>query len=56
VPSEPDSAPAAAGLEALLRRDRALVLAGLCAAIALSWAWLVPTGRDMYGAMDGPAA
>jgi predicted metal-binding membrane protein len=52
----PKSRSAAAGLEGLLRRDRVLVLAGLCVAIALSWAWLVPVARDMYGTMGGPAA
>ena len=43
-------------LEALLRRDRWLVGGSLAAAVALCWAWLVPMGRDMYGAMDGTAA
>ena len=43
-------------LEALLRRDRWLVGGSLAVAIVLCWAWLVPMGRDMYGAMDGAAA
>jgi predicted metal-binding membrane protein len=43
-------------LETLLRRDRWLVGGALAAACALCWAWLVPMGRDMYGAMDGAAA
>lgn len=43
-------------LEALLRRDRWLVGGSLAIAVALCWAWLVPMGRDMYGAMDGAAA
>lgn len=43
-------------LETLLRRDRWLVGGALALAIALCWAWLVPMGRDMYGAMDGAAA
>ena len=43
-------------LESLLRRDRWLVGGALAVAVALCWAWLVPMGRDMYGAMDGTAA
>ncbi|MBI2498019.1 MAG: hypothetical protein HYV75_08970, partial [Opitutae bacterium] len=43
-------------LEALLRRDRWLVGGALTVAVALCWAWLVPMGHDMYGAMDGAAA
>ena len=43
-------------LEALLRRDRLLVAAGLTFAVALSWSWLVPMARDMYGSMSGAAA
>jgi predicted metal-binding membrane protein len=43
-------------LEALLRRDRLAVLAGLIGAIALSWLYLVPVSRDMYGTMDGLSA
>jgi predicted metal-binding membrane protein len=43
-------------LETLLRRDRWLVGGSLAVAVALCWAWLVPMGRDMYGAMDGAAA
>ena len=48
-------APASA-LEALLRRDRLAVVAGLAGTIALSWLYLVPVSRDMYGAMDGLSA
>ena len=44
------------GLEALLRRDRLLVAAGLTIAVLLSWSWLVPMARDMYGSMRGAAA
>ncbi len=33
-----------------------MVGAGIAAAVALAWAWLVPMARDMYGPMDGPAA
>lgn len=43
-------------LETLVRRDRWLVGGSLTLAIALCWAWLLPMGRDMYGAMDGAAA
>ncbi|MEO7600220.1 MAG: DUF2182 domain-containing protein [Opitutus sp.] len=43
-------------LESLLRRDRWLVGGTLAVAVALCWAWLVPMGRDMYGAMDGASA
>jgi predicted metal-binding membrane protein len=43
-------------LRALLARERLTVLAGLAGAIALSWLWLVPASRDMYGAMDGLSA
>jgi len=43
-------------LQALLARERRLVLAGLAGAIALSWLYLVPASRDMYGAMDGLSA
>jgi predicted metal-binding membrane protein len=42
-------------LETLLRRDRWLVGGALVVATVLCWAWLVPMGRDMYGAMDGAA-
>jgi len=43
-------------LEQLLLRDRLAVLAGLGGAVALSWLYLVPASRDMYGAMDGLSA
>jgi predicted metal-binding membrane protein len=43
-------------LEELLARDRLAVLAGLAGAMALSWFYLVPASRDMYGAMDGLSA
>jgi predicted metal-binding membrane protein len=43
-------------LEQVLRRDRWLVGAALAAAVALCWAWIIPMGRDMYGAMMGPSA
>lgn len=43
-------------LERLLARDRLAVAAGLAGAIALSWLYLVPVSRDMYGAMDGLSA
>jgi predicted metal-binding membrane protein len=43
-------------LEGVLARDRLAVVAGLVGAIALSWFYLVPVSRDMYGAMDGLSA
>jgi predicted metal-binding membrane protein len=43
-------------LETLLRRDRLLVAAGLALAVLLSWSWIVPMARDMYGSMTGAAA
>jgi predicted metal-binding membrane protein len=43
-------------LESLLKRDRALVAAGLVGAVLLCWAWLIPMARDMYGPMTGPSA
>lgn len=33
-----------------------MVGAGIVAAVALAWAWLLPMSRDMYGTMDGAAA
>ena len=46
----------ATALETLLRRDRLLVAAGLALVVLLSWSWIVPMARDMYGSMSGPAA
>ena len=43
-------------LETLLRRDRLIVAAGLALAVVLSWSWIVPMARDMYGSMTGAAA
>jgi predicted metal-binding membrane protein len=43
-------------LERLLGRDRLAVVSGLAGAIALSWFYLVPVSRDMYGPMNGPSA
>jgi predicted metal-binding membrane protein len=50
VPRPPTS------LERALRHDRWIIAAGLGFATLLCWVWLVPTARDMYGAMDGPSA
>lgn len=47
--------PAAGALDALLRRDRLLVLAGITGVTLLAWLWLAPMALDMKGAMDGPA-
>lgn len=54
--AEPAPVARVSALEAVLRRDRLAVLAGLAGAIALSWLYLVPVSRDMYGAMDGLSA
>jgi predicted metal-binding membrane protein len=43
-------------LESLLLKDRWVILAALGATTLLSWAWLVPMARDMYGEMDGWSA
>ena len=34
-------------------RDRAVIVAGLIAATALCWVWIIPMARDMYGPMTG---
>ena len=39
-----------------MTRDRLWVLAALASVVALCWWYLIRAGRDMYGAMDGPAA
>ncbi len=46
----------AAPLEAILKRDRVIVLAGLVAAVVISWIYLILASYDMYGAMDGMSA
>lgn len=43
-------------VEALVRRDRWLAGAGLLAAAALCWVWIVVMARDMYGPMSGASA
>lgn len=43
-------------LEAVLKRERVVVLAGLVAAVVISWLYLVLASSDMYGAMDGLSA
>jgi predicted metal-binding membrane protein len=43
-------------LESLLLRDRWIIGTALFVIVALCWVWLVPMARDMYGAMNGPAA
>jgi predicted metal-binding membrane protein len=43
-------------LESLLARDRWLVGGALVVVTGLSWAWIVPMARDMYGSMQGSAA
>lgn len=44
------------GFESLLLRERWLIGGALGTVVALCWAWLIPMGWDMYGAMDGAAA
>lgn len=46
----------AAPLEAVLKRDRVIVLAGLASAVAISWIYLILASHDMYGPMDGMSA
>jgi predicted metal-binding membrane protein len=56
-PQAPGAAPVrGTTMEAVLHRDRWLVIASLAAACLLCWAWLVPLARDMYGPMNGVAA
>ena len=43
-------------LEAVLRRDRALIVTAVVGAAGIAWIWLVIAGRDMYGEMSGAAA
>ena len=43
-------------VERAARRDRLLTSAGLVTIIVLSWAWIVPMARDMYGPMTGASA
>src|SRR5262245_19413779 len=43
-------------LEALLRRDRWWIFAGLAAVVILCWLWLIPMSLDMYGSMTGKSA
>lgn len=43
-------------VEALLRRERLLYLAGPALVVLLAWAWLVPAALDMYGEMSGLSA
>jgi predicted metal-binding membrane protein len=43
-------------LEAALKRDRLLIGTSLAVAILLSWAWIVPMARDMYGPMTGSSS
>ena len=49
----PEAAAPPTVIEALLRRERLLYLAGPMVAAALAWLWLVPAALDMYGAMSG---
>ena len=42
-------------LEKALIRDRWVIGAALIVAVGLSWTWIVPMARDMYGEMRGSA-
>lgn len=39
-----------------MTRDYSVVLLGLIASIAISWAWIAPMSLDMYGTMSGASA
>lgn len=43
-------------LQSIPRQDRYIVGATLAVVTLVCWAWIYPMARDMYGAMDGPAA
>jgi predicted metal-binding membrane protein len=43
-------------LERLLAREHIGAVAGLLVLTIISWAWIVPMARDMYGPMTGPSA
>jgi predicted metal-binding membrane protein len=43
-------------LERLLVRDHIGAVVGLLVLTLISWAWIVPMARDMYGPMTGPSA
>ena len=43
-------------VERAARRDRQIIAGGLVTIIVLSWAWIIPMARDMYGPMTGPSA
>lgn len=43
-------------VERAARRDRLIIGTGLATVVILSWAWIVPMARDMYGPMTGPSA
>jgi predicted metal-binding membrane protein len=43
-------------IERAARHDRAMLVATIAIVTILCWSWIVPMGRDMYGAMNGPSA
>ena len=43
-------------IELLVRHERRVLVAALIAVPVLCWAWIIPMGRDMYGAMAGSSA
>jgi predicted metal-binding membrane protein len=48
--------PQLSALEHALRRDRALMAAGLAAVLAPVWLWLIRASLDMYAGMSGASA
>lgn len=50
------SADARGFLDTLLTRDRWIVGLAIAALCLLSWAWILPMSRDMYGPMTGASA
>ncbi|HXC51580.1 MAG TPA: DUF2182 domain-containing protein [Candidatus Limnocylindrales bacterium] len=55
--ASPDSvADDASAADSSSRRDRRFILAGVVLVAALSWLYVVPAARDMYGSMSGLAS
>ncbi len=50
------NAPEVATRDLVQRRERRVLAAGIALLVAASWLYMVPTARDMYGSMSGPAA
>ncbi|HUK35560.1 MAG TPA: DUF2182 domain-containing protein [Vicinamibacterales bacterium] len=43
-------------IEAIIRRERAVLVVALVLVPLICWAWIVPMARDMYGPMTGPSS